>query len=67
MKRGEYLFLHIFSGKITEMCILDQNKVIILPQLARHVSFSEANLEAIYVSPPPLEQSVNTQISGFLL
>ena len=29
MKRGEYLFLHIFSGKIIDMCILDQNKVII--------------------------------------
>ena len=35
--------------------------------LAVHVSFSGANLEAIYMSPPPLEQRVNTQISRFLV
>ena len=41
----------------------EQNKAI----LVVHVSFSGANLEAIYVSPAPLEQRVNTQISGFLV
>ena len=61
---AEMMKTRLEGDKTQTACFSEQNKAFVL---VLHVSFSGTNLEAIYVSPPPLEQRVNTQISGFLV